>query len=216
MGARQRDSRAVRVYTLCTGGKYSPDYIYRLRSAVQRNLSHPHEFVVVTDRDRPGVHCLMMDVHPGWWGKIDILGLPGPALFLDLDVVVTGPLDDLLGTRKDLRTARNWAQSGHGGCQSSVMYWEDASIVPAAFDFDTFAAWPPVHNPPHTYWGDQEFITLLRDRGQLAVDYFNPAHVVSYKYHCRGGLPDDARVVVFHGKPDPHEVADSWVKTCWA
>jgi hypothetical protein len=46
------------------------------------------------------------------------------------------------------------------------------------------------------------------------VEYFDSEHVVSYKYHCRttGKLPDNARVVSFHGKPDPSEVSDAWVK----
>jgi hypothetical protein len=205
----------LKVYTLCTGDKYDIEYVHRLQRMVQRNLTTPHEFSVVSDRDLPGVHVVgLPDLYPGWWGKINILALPGPAVFLDLDVVIVGGLDEMLGTGADIKVAKNWAQSGHGGCQSTMMYWENASMVPKAFDFDKYACWPPSNVPPKL-WGDQEFLTLLRDTQHIDVEYFNPAHVVSYKYHCRQGLPNDARVVAFHGKPDPHEVNDPWVKSCW-
>jgi hypothetical protein len=34
--------------------------------------------------------------------------------------------------------------------------------------------------------------------------------IVSYKKHCRRGVPKDARVILFHGKPRPWEVRDLW------
>ena len=107
--------------------------------------------------------------------------------------------------------AKNWAQSGWGGCQSSVMYWESGSgkIINDEFD-PSIAHWPPI-NTPGVLWGDQEWITQLRDEKRLAVEYFNSVDVVSYKYHCRGvGLPDATKVAVFHGKPNPSEVSDKW------
>jgi hypothetical protein len=64
-------------------------------------------------------------------------------------------------------------------------------------------------------WGDQEFITERYGDPGKRITKITPSQVVSYKYHCRTGLPKDAKVVVFHGKPDPHEVADEWVKQCW-
>jgi hypothetical protein len=96
------------------------------------------------------------------------------------------------------------------------MYWNDASRIVEAYDptDPKLGHWPP-RNDGGKLWGDQEFITLLRDTQQIQMEYFHPAHVVSYKYHCRQGLPDDARVVCFHGKPDPHEISDEWVKRCW-
>ena len=72
-------------------------------------------------------------------------------------------------------------------------------------------AGPPI-NTPGVLWGDQEWITRLRDEKRLAVEYFNPVDVVSYKYHCRcEGLPGATKVAVFHGKPNPSEVSDKWV-----
>ena len=43
-----------------------------------------------------------------------------------------------------------------------------------------------------------------------------PGQLVSYKKHVRGGsLPEEARLVSFHGKPDPEDVDEDFVKRCW-
>ena len=41
--------------------------------------------------------------------------------------------------------------------------------------------------------------------------------VYSFKHHCQGSLPDDARIVLFHGKPSVPEAACvvPWVKEHW-
>lgn len=176
-----------------------------LERMVSRNLNVPHEFVCITQSDLPG-----------WWGKVRLFD--GRAnernLWLDLDVVITGSLDTLVAPLEDgIRIAKNWAQSGWGGCQSSVMYWEgdNGRIISDRFD-PAIAHWPP-RNEPGVLWGDQEWITQLRDEERLTVEYFNPVDVISYKYHVRGqGLPPHAKVVVFHGEPKPSAVNEKWVE----
>jgi hypothetical protein len=74
------------------------------------------------------------------------------------------------------------------------------------------AHWPPINQPGKYWWGDQEWITHLRDEGRLAVTHFDPALVQSYKYHCRDGLPPEAKIIVFHGNPKPDECSDGWIK----
>ena len=176
-----------------------------LQRQVDRHIHEPYEFVCITESDLPG-----------WWGKVRLFD--GRArernLWLDLDVVITGALDNLV-TPLDtgIRIAKNWAQSGHGGCQSSVMYWEgdNGRIISDEFD-PAIAYWPP-RNQRGVLWGDQEWITKLRDEGRVAIEYFRPHEVISYKYHVRGqGLPPHAKVVVFHGEPKPSEVNEAWIR----
>jgi hypothetical protein len=201
------------VWCVYWGDKYAADYVYTLKRMVEAHLSYEHVFVCVTDAYLPGVLC-MKPSHPewkGWWQKINLFrsGIAtGPSLYLDLDVVITGMLDDLVEEYCgcDLAMPANWAQSGHGGCQSSVMLWRGNTCwdIYERFDYE---------RDSKRLWGDQEFITeLLGDPGKGNVTAIDPSLVVSYKYHCRTGKPEDARVVVFHGKPDPHEVGDAWVK----
>jgi hypothetical protein len=33
-----------------------------------------------------------------------------------------------------------------------------------------------------------------------------PNHLVSWKVHCRNGIPPSATIVAFHGKPKPWEL----------
>jgi len=197
----------ITVWCMNTNNHAPQKEIDVLERMVDRHLSEDHEFVCITENDLPG-----------WWGKVRLHDGRGRSrnLWFDTDVVITGALDGLvrpLPDGIDIRTALNWAQSGHGGCQSSVMYFEGdrAKIISDTFD-PAIAHWPPRNEPGVCLWGDQEWVTQLRDDGLLSVEYFNPGDVCSYKYHCRGvGLPPDTKVAVFHGKPNPPDVSDKWV-----
>ena len=194
----------ITVWCMNTNNHAPQSEVDTLERMVDKHLSLPHEFICITESDLPG-----------WWGKVRLFGANARArnLWLELDVVITGSLDGLVARCPDgIRIAKNWAQSGWGGCQSSVMYWEwgNGWIINDRFD-PKIAHWPPI-NQPGILWGDQEWITQLRDEKVLQVQYFNPSDVVSYKYHCRDkGLPDGVEVAVFHGKPRPGEVSDEWV-----
>jgi len=179
---------------MCTGDKYSPDYVDKLERSVSRNLSIPYTF-----------ECIRETILPGWWGKVELFERSGECLWLDLDTVITGSLDVLCDTNANIRMGKNTAKANPDGCQSSVMFWRDCKKI-----FDFFV--PSVMD---RFKGDQDWITYLRNHEVIDVDYFNPEHVVSYKHKCLNGLPEDARVVNFHGKPDPHEVKDSWVIDNW-
>ena len=148
---------------------------------------------------------------PGWWGKLGLFK-PGICdvnnLFLDLDVVVTGSLDWVAQYADCVLAApSNWAQSGHGGVQSSVMVWKSSRFtLPIWKEFKReWAHWPP-RNEPGALWGDQEWITRLRDAGRIEVTPIKADWIKSYKYHCRDGLPPDTRVVCFHGTPKPEDI----------
>ncbi len=195
------------VYCVLWGTKYSPVYVKLLRAMVARHLKTPHRFVCITDYqffDDPEiiVQAPVVDWHT-WWQKLQLFDVAkGPSLYFDLDVVITGELDYLVPfTASKFAAPANWAQSGHGGVQSSVMAWDGTWREP----FDRF-------NPDKDIkrlWGDQEFITEI-----LGDDFVKLPGVYSYKYHCRdsGIPPKDCAVAVFHGKPDPHEVGEAWVR----
>ena len=218
------------VWTMCVGDKYPAEYVYNLASMVKRNLSVPYRLVCITDQANDiefrraqsagGIEFMQPPTdYPGWWGKIGLFKqdiATGPSIWLDLDVVITGSLDPIVEQYGDcqLATPWNWAQSGHGGCQSSVMCWRGNSAHEIFESFDPADAhWPP-RNDGGKLWGDQEHLTVCRDNG-FPVTRIDDKYVRSYKYHCRNGVPEDARVIVFHGKPDPHEVSDKWVTDAW-
>jgi len=199
------------VWTVCVGDKYSDDDVYIMRAMVQGNLGE-HRFRCLSDRQIPGVDCLIPDeVWPGWWSKLLLFKYAtGPNLYLDLDNVITGDLGALVSDR--LSMPKNWAQSGHGGCQSSVMAWSESYDFYKSFDPSKLDS--PKNGNCGAYgglWGDQEFIT--QQLGEPGGYVHAMKGVYSYKYHCRQALPSDAIVVCFHGRPKPCEVNDPWVAT---
>lgn len=207
------------VWSVLWGTKYDPREVYLLQQQVQRHLPMAHRFVCITDQHLPGIECLAPRCdYPGWWQKIGLFEpgrAPGLNLYLDLDVVIIDALDPLLLVHGagSLSTPANWSQSWHGGIQSSVMIWrgDAARVVWDEFD-PAIARWPPSNAPGHT-WGDQEWISQLRDAGQIEWEPIDPTDVKSYKYHCReaGQPPPGASVIVFHGEPKPDQVTESWV-----
>lgn len=131
-------------------------------------------------------------------------------LYLDLDVVITGDLQELLCAKipeTGLVMAENFGpnkpQAAHN---SSAMLWWNGTC------HEVYNDWT-VYVPAHLH-GDQCWI--WRRMGDRIRD-FKAGAVVSYKYDVQGKHepPPGASVVVFHGKPDPHEVMDGWVRRHW-
>src|SRR5689334_22164337 len=98
------------------GKAYGPDYANILYSMVSRNTKRPLRFVCFTDdatRLRREIEALPLPpigLPPShqWkpWRKIslwqrDLANLSGDVLFLDLDVVVTGPIDSFFDYRPE-------------------------------------------------------------------------------------------------------------------
>jgi len=195
--------QTLTVFCVYWGDKYDKAYVYALKEAVEKNLSTPHDFVCITTDSFPGIQTRKPHVpYSGWWQKIGLFApriATGPSLYFDLDVVITGSLDYLVPfTQHQFSSPSNWAQSGHGGIQSSVMAWEGNWHEP----YETFDY--PVDS--ERLWGDQEYLWEL-----LGDNWVKMPQIGSYKYHVRptGSIPDDMAVCVFHGKPDPHEVSDA-------
>jgi len=191
------------VWSVFWGDKYDKGYVYALKEQVENNLSIEHDFKCITTAKLPGIQTVLPYVpYHGWWSKLNLFCpriATGPSLYFDLDVLITGNLDYLADFTDTFSAPSNWAQSGHGGIQSSVMAWPGNWTEPYEKIKDQ---WPQVSE---RLWGDQEFLwEILGDNWQKIPG------VGSYKYHVKpkGAIPEDMCVCVFHGKPDPHEVND--------
>lgn len=195
------------VFCVCVGTKYHSGYVYALKESVAKHLGVTHEFVCITPRRLPGIKTVAPPVpYHGWWAKTGLFApgiATGPSLYFDLDVVITGSLDYLVEyTAEEFAAPPNWAQSGHGGIQSSVMAWRGNWQEPVEY---IKPQWPEVTK---RLWGDQELLWEMRGDNWTRI----PNGIYSYKYHClKGQRPDDMAVCVFHGEPKPHEVGDEWL-----
>ena len=200
------------------GNKYPPFYVRRLWNAVQRHLPVPHRFVCVTADSviaDMGIECVRPPTgHDGWWQKVglfapELFGSEAfPILYLDIDIVIKGSLLPLVrhnvphhGLVMIENFGPNRWQAAHN---SSAMLWINGTCNEIYFDFI-----PEYTKRLH---GDQCWIWR---RMYKQIDNFKKGLIVSYKYDCQKGPPDGSSVVVFHGKPDPHEVKSDWVEENW-
>lgn len=213
------------------GTRYGPEYVNRLYGMVARQLTPPFDFVCFTDdrrgirpevicHDLPDLGCPVPTNAPGKFRKLalwnaDLAGLRGTALFLDLDVVVTGSLDELFtcGRPDAVILARNWIKPLERLGQTSVFRFP---IGGHAYLLDEFRADP--EGLAGQYQFEQRYVTK-RVRG--GVSFFPSAWVRHFRLDCLGPwplrylrparLPRDARIVMFPGKPDPADaIAGRW------
>lgn len=175
------------------GEKYGEDYVRKLLAMVARHLSVPHRFRVVRDPPKlPGAD--------GCWSKLwmfDPSFADGPVLYFDLDVVISGPIDNLVsdGPFRAMLDPRVRPDGGPK-LNSSVMSWVPGAASRAVADAHRRLS--PRGKPGGEWRGDQEFI-------ETHIGTWEPLPGVhSYK----GGISLDTTVAVFHGTPKPHEVAD--------
>lgn len=206
------------------GTEYGADYVNRLYRAVMRNVTRPTRFVAFTDPIDgldPGIDArpipeirLPAGLKPGPWRKLalwaaDLGGLEGEVLFLDLDILVTGPLDPLFEHEPGrLCLVRNWTQGRKDGIgNSSVMRFRAGSAPHLVKNFEADAV-----AMSHRF--DNEQIYVTKESG-LPLSFWPPDWCPSFKHDLLArwpfylfrppSLPGDARIVVFTGHPRPDE-----------
>lgn len=220
----------VNVVCMKWGDKYGADYVVTLRNMVARHLSRPHRFVCITDapehlpREIETLPLPPCPVIPGRereaWRKLSLFGprlgdLSGPTLFLDLDLVVVDALDPLF----DFAPGRfciihNWTHPDRRVGNSSVFRFEIGRHPQV---LERYVRDPVKVVSSHR--NEQIFLTRCIDETDRAL-WWPSAWCVSFKKHClpRGlaklalpsRMPAGARIVVFHGDPNPPEAARRW------
>jgi len=197
------------------GTAFAPVYVDILFDSVRRNLAggFEGEFVCFTDQpdtlaDGVVVRPLPADL-PGWWSKLalfraDLFPAGDRVLFLDLDTVITGRLDELAAYDGSFAILRDFYRPN--GLQSAVMAWRagDASEI--------WASYVEAGCPIDDDGGDQAWIEHVHPGAVRLQDVF-PDLFVSFK--LTKGPPEKASVVVFHGLPRPHDVMTGWVPDVW-
>lgn len=164
-------------------------------------------FECLSDVDVPGVTTIPLVCNwPGWWSKMELFApeMGGDFLFMDLDTVLVGPLDDILARNK-LTVLTDFYRDGvnlKDGIGGGLIYLPERERAQIWGEFTVNPALSMRMNPR----GDQHFFEHFwkqkADRWQKVL----PGQVVSYKVHCQSGVPPEARVVCFHGKPRPWSV----------
>jgi len=184
------------------GAKFAdPCYVERLAQSVHRHLRGPYRFVVLRPKET------------SYWAKISLFkdGLFPPGarvLYLDLDSIIVGSLDfvrDIALGADQLHMVPSLSYAPHKW-NSACLLWR-ANTLGYLADVYTES---DKHKYPN---GDQQY--LYANAHQVAS--FDRGLFLSYKRDIRPTqeVPKDARVIMFHGYPMPHEVDQPWVHEHW-
>jgi hypothetical protein len=186
--------------------EFTPVHVQALARQVEKFAPFA-EFECMTNAKIPGVQTRpLKHGWPGWWAKMNLFDpeVPGDFLFMDLDTVIVGSLDDILVVNK-LTLLRDFYRDGKKlkrGLGSGLMYLPTDSRRAV---WDVWRQQPELHQRVFSR-GDQ--FLLEKHYLNTAAEWQDevPGQIVSWKVHCQHGVPPEARVICFHGKPRPWEV----------
>jgi hypothetical protein len=209
------------VSTWVWGSKYGPDYVEKLRAGVARHLKLHHEFRVFTPppldeylTKEKGCFARLRAFDPEWQASQGIR--PGDRIVcMDLDLIITGPLDDLFDRPEPfviLQGANAVNPCPFNGSLWMIEagyrpdVWGEFSLELAAkvlfHEFPDDQAWMADMIPDAAGWqcGQESGVYAFQKRGWPKGE----------------ALPKDARIVCFPGWRDPSQyVRLDWVKEHW-
>lgn len=206
------------------GRNYGPEWVYRLKRMVARNLPVDHRFVCLSNVPRLDVETIQIpDYPPGWWAKLRLFDPAladrlGPrCLYLDLDTLITGDLSfavDWPLSSGELATAPpsyHWIGGGTpaGGkgiidrAQSTLMLWRPGEVVDPWAEF--------TKDVPLNLRGDQDWIGYSQSNHST----FPGDWLVKLK-NCQSGPPPGVKIIA--SMPWKNDVAIKrfeWVRQIW-
>lgn len=203
------------------GHAYRPAHVNALAALVREHYRRPHRFVVVTN-DRgpfaPGVAVVADDEDfartpspagagmPSCYRRLRLWRADAAETFgerivcLDLDVLLVDDVAPLWDREDDVVLYRDplWPHQVNGS-----MLMLRAGTRP-----DVWAAFDPMTSPALARaagfrGSDQAWLSYKLPH---AARWSGADGVYSYRRDCAQGIPADARVIVFHGRPKPWDV----------
>ena len=238
----------INVVCLYWGNKYKTEFVNVLYNMVQRHLTIPHKFIIYTDHvkmhklvkgDNVEVRKLPFHDYTGWWNKLTLFSpeanLVGDCLYFDLDIVITDNIDCFATYEPDIQFVGMNDFNRHTGLfNSSVMRFNN--------NFMTDNVWKPYLKDKSRFMklqGDQNVISeTIKKIHPKFWKSFPDDWTFSAKWYSRDAPRfhrskwtfehnPGTKVAVFHGKPDPNQLADphphesynlkliEWVKNHW-
>ena len=170
---------------------YDTDYVDRLAEGIGKHLTE-FEFEVIEDPP-----------WPGWWSKMGMFSpdVRGDYLYLDLDTIIRGPIDDLFTGKLTVLADFNLPRPKF--MATGVMF------IPESEREEIWRSWiydPYRHIAKHRGNGDGGFLSEFWKHKAARWQDELPGKIASYKVHWKKGAGRDASVICFHGKPRPRDM----------
>jgi hypothetical protein len=226
------------------GTMYDYVYVERLYNMLSRNLTPKVHLHVFTEAARPVGDSMHKHVltdwanikgpRRGWWYKMQMFDPShnlGRLLYFDLDVVIVRNIDWIWQSKSDyfwaLKDFKYLWRPGWTGINSSVMCWDTQKF---GWIWERFQE-NNLDVTVRRWHGDQDFLSAMLV-GNRELKYLDPARIKSWRWQCKDGGLDfktrmytapgsgshvdaDTSVLIFHGKPNPHEIQDDLVQQHW-
>lgn len=216
----------VNIVCMKWGTLYGSDYVNRLYGMVRRHLKKPFSLYCITDDPtsiRREVRIRAMPDFPlppgtrGPWQKLlmfkeELFDIRGKTMFLDLDVVIVGPLDRFF-TYSDKFAVRHEfdRRKQNDAFGNTSIYVFEIGAYPDIYDY-YLNNQKKIHS--HYWTAEQEYVTrTLYSQGKL--EFLPNEWVLSFKEHCLPAwpqrlwyspqLPPGASILAFHGRPLPED-----------
>jgi beta-1,4-mannosyl-glycoprotein beta-1,4-N-acetylglucosaminyltransferase len=216
------------VTVLKSGPEWQPEYVYRLRDAVARNLSIPHRFVCISDVDLDCETLPLLPLDPavpgawGVWYKTQMFrpanGLWGPCLYIDLDTLIRDDFADILAQCTGYRFLMSECPfRGRVRC-SALMYWEgDHSDIWYRFQSRELQHWVDVyqHAPDADQRGvEQAFVADTKRQPDFIQDVLDSTMRID---RLRKGPTESSAAILFcSGRRKPwHQLEHPDVRRYW-
>ena len=168
-----------------------------------------------------------------WWYKMQMFDPAhdlGRVLYFDLDTVITKNIDWIWQLDEQyfwaIKDFKYLWRTTWTGINSSVMIWDAQKFAWIWDDFNS----KNINATVKLFHGDQDYLnTVLDDKTRRFID---PEMIKSWRWQCKdGGMDMRTRqyqspnagtvvdpataVIIFHGRPKPHEVVDPVIAQYW-
>jgi len=216
---------------------FSAKHVNTLRRMIERNYKREHEFVCVTDdfaglddgirrvplwNDHATLRNPMGRHQPSCYRRLKLFSMEakdiiGPRFVaIDLDVVILGDLRPIFDREEDFIM---W-----GDTHPRTFYNGSLVMMTAGARREVWDDFDPMRSPALAkaaghFGSDQGWISYRLGPGQPT--WGMAEGVYSYRVHMEQGrkpIPDNAKIVVFHGKVDPWSPLAQrhrWVRENW-
>lgn len=188
-------------------GYYGPEWADKLARGLARHVQDAYRFVCYVDRPylfaEPVEQRLIKRYRHDMRALLEPFGDDlGRVIFMGLDTLVVGSLDRLLAYSGSFGMARDPCNETKA-CSGVMSFTHRPDIWERYVETD--AKGSMLGGFP----SDMDFL-----RG-FKPDILDGCGLYSAPIHCRGGFPDDAAIVFFHGRMKPHNTIAPWVQENW-
>lgn len=201
------------VCVLKSGGDYTPQHVKILRNMVERHLPSVERFVCLTDMRIKGVETLPLQLGlKGKYSMMEAFRITGHVVVTGIDTIFTRNADVLFDITEDPKENDFWMIKAFNPTRTyanGIMAWNgDWTRLMTKYD--------PQISLGYKLEQNYTIHKLQMENADIRIINEEVDGVYSYKHHCcNGGIPDDTRVILFHGYPRPHQATGAQIQALY-